>query len=388
MRIFVIHNYYQQAGGEDIVFANEQKLLRSHGHEVLTYEADNHEIQTIHPTQAMIETIWSVPVYRKLVQILQSERPDVVHFHNTFMRISPAAYYACQKANVPVVQTLHNFRLLCANATFYRNGSVCETCLHQSIPLAGVRHACYRESRLQSMVVAGLLTTHRLLKTWQQQVNVYIALTAFARQKFIEGGLPADKIRVKPNFIVNDPGQRPQAGQYALFVGRLSAEKGIRLLAEAWGELSEIPLKIVGDGPLYAEIAATLQSQPQNAVEMLGRQDHETILALMKGAAFLVLPSECYEGFPMTIAEAYACGLPILAANHGAMAESVHHGKTGLHFMPGDAGDLVRQVRWAWQHPAEMSTMGEHARAQYEQCYTAERNYAQLIQIYQDAIAA
>lgn len=388
MRILLVHNYYQQPGGEDVVFAGEQQLLRNCGHEVLTYQADNHELSELHPVRAAVETVWSVPAYHKFMQVLKAARPDVVHFHNTFMRISPAAYYACRKVNVPVVQTLHNYRLLCLASTFYRAGHVCEACLQQRVPIAGIRHACYRQSRSQSTIVAAMLATHQWLDTWKDKVDVYIALTDFARRKFIEGGLPAEKIVLKPNFIDIDPGERTIVGTYALFVGRLTEEKGIRLLVEAWSAIGEIPLKIVGDGPLYDEIAAKAQCCPHHSIEVMGRQNHQTIWALMKEAAFLIFPSGWYEGLPMTIIEAYACGLPVLTTNLGSMAEIVKHGVTGLHFPAGDSCRLAEQVRWAWAHPEEMAVMGRQARAYYGQHYTAQHSYERLIQIYQRAGSA
>lgn len=388
MRILLVHNYYQQPGGEDVVFANEQALLRSYGHEVLTYQADNHELKQIPAMQAAIETIWSAPTYRKFVQILQQTQPDVVHFHNTFMRISPAAYYACHHLNLPVVQTLHNYRLLCPAATFYRDGQLCEACLHHKVPLAAIRHACYRQSRSQSAIVAAMLATHTLLNTWHSQVDRYIALTHFAREKFIEGGLPADKLVVKPNFIDPDPGERTTRGHYALFVGRLTEEKGIRLLVEAGSAWGGIPVKIVGDGPLLPEMVAKAQSQSHQTIEFLGRQDRENTLALMKEAAFLIFPSVWYEGLPMTIIEAYACGLPVLAANRGAMTDIVKDGITGRHFEADNRYDLAQKVCWAWEHPTEMAAMGKQARRQYERLYSAPQNYEQLLRIYQQASEA
>jgi glycosyltransferase involved in cell wall biosynthesis len=388
MRILLVHNFYQQSGGEDVVFQNESELLQHYGHHVFHYTADNHELLQIPTPVAALQTIWSQPSNQQLQVTLQAVRPDVVHFHNTFMRISPSAYYVCHTAGIPVVQTLHNYRLLCPTATFYRNGQVCEECIGQKIPISSIRHACYRQSRSQSAIVTAMLTTHRLLKTWRDKVDIYIALTEFARQKFIEGGLPAEKIVTKPNFIDPDPGERTQSGRYSLFVGRLAPEKGLGLLLKAWETLPEIPLKIVGDGPMREEVEAIIQCDKQSKIEVLGKQKRETIFSLMKGAAFLVFPSEWYEGFPMTIAEAFACGLPVISATLGSMAEVIEHGQTGLHFAPGNASDLAEKVRWAWTHQAEFGQMGKAARRQYENFYTAEHNYGQLLSIYEQAIAS
>lgn len=388
MRILLVHNFYQQAGGEDVVFKNESTLLQRYGHDVFHYTANNQDLQQTPNAVAALETIWSRTANQQLRAMLQEVKPDIVHFHNTFMRISPGAYYVCQSAKVPVVQTLHNYRLLCPAGTCYRDGSVCEECLQQWIPRAGIRHACYRQSRSQSAIVTAMLTAHRWLKTWESKVDLYIALTQFAHEKFIKGGLPAAKLVTKPNFVDLDPGQRACHGTYALFVGRLAPEKGILLLLQAWTTLTDIPLKIVGDGPMRAEVEAFSQSSHTNCIEIVGRQPRETIFSLMKDAAFLVFPSGWYEGFPMTIAEAYACGLPVVGTNLGSIAEIIENGYTGLHFTPNDANDLANKVRWAWDHPLELIQMGKAARQQYEKHYTAEQNYRQLLTIYEKAISA
>jgi glycosyltransferase involved in cell wall biosynthesis len=311
----------------------------------------------------------------------------VAHFHNTFLRISPSAYYACRAAGVPVVQTLHNYRLLCPAATFYRAGGVCEACLGRLVPWPGVVHSCYRGSPAASGVVTAMLTTHNLLRTWTRLVDVYIALTEFARQKFIEGGLPAEKIIVNPNFVDPDPGLRESDGSYALFVGRISPEKGVRLLLRAWQGLKGKPLKIVGNGPLIDEVRAFVQQQRLECVEVLGPHPREEVLSLMKQARFLVFPSEWYECFPLTIAEAFACGVPVIASRLGAMAEIIEEGRSGLHFTPGDPEDLLAKVEWAYTHPPEMVQMGRRARQEFEAKYTAERNYERLRNVYGLAIA-
>ena len=386
MRILIIHNRYQQPSGEDIVVAAETALLRQHGDELVKYLEDNKRINGMNRVAVAARTVWSRTSRRKLLGILRNTRPDVAHFHNTFLLISPSAYHACWQVGVPVVQTLHNYRLFCPTATFYRDGHVCEDCLGKSLPWPGVVHACYRKSRPQSAVVAAMLTVHRWLRTWQDRVDLYIALTKFARRKLIEGGLPAEKIVVKSNFIHPDPGVREGDGSYALFVGRLSPEKGITTLLKAWQNVKQIPLVVVGDGPLMCEVQAFVQKQKLEGVAVLGRQAREETLALMKGARFLLFPSEWYEGFPMSVAEAFSCGVPVVASRLGAMTEIVEVGQTGLHFALGDPEDLAAKIEWAWTHPKQMQAMGREARRKYEQMYTAERNYRMLVEIYQQAI--
>ncbi|HEY8371041.1 MAG TPA: glycosyltransferase [Thermodesulfobacteriota bacterium] len=382
--MLVAHNSYQQAGGEDAAFAADGAILRQHGHEVIEYREDNREVDRIGRATLAARTIWSRASVRRLGEVLRRARPDVAHFHNTFLLISPSAYYACRDAGVPVVQTLHNYRLLCPGSNFYRDGHVCEACLGRRAPYLGAVHGCYRGSRAQSGVVAAMLAVHRWLGTWQDRVDRYIVLTQFARRKFIAGGLPPHKIAIRPNFVHPDPGPGEHRGGYALYVGRLSPDKGIATLLEAWRRLADPPpLKVVGSGPLDP-----LMADLPRGVEWLGYQPKPRVLALMQEAAFLVFPSELYEGFPMTIAEAFATGLPVLASGHGAMHEIVADGRTGRHVAPGDAEHLASVVAWAARHPAALREMGKRARAEFEARYTSERSYEALVRIYDEAIAA
>lgn len=390
MRILIAHNAYQQRGGEDAVVAAEARVLEANGHTVVRYQRHNDELLSRSPLCSIItgiETVWAARAVREVTTLIAREKPDVVHFHNTFPLISPAAYYACEKAGVPVVQTLHNYRLLCPAATFFRDGTICEECLGRTVPWPGVVHGCYRNSTLASGAVAVMLTVHRAMRTWQTKVNAYIALSEFARRKLIEGGLPAERIAVKPNFVSVDPKRKSDPGTYALFVGRLSEEKGLRVLLEAWVRLGiPVPLRIAGDGPMREEIARLLQEKKRERVELLGPVAHAEIIALMRGARFLLFPSIWYEGFPLAIVEAFACGLPVIASRLGAMAEIITDGQVGLHFSAGDSTDLARKVQWAWTHPQKMEEMGRAAHTRFEQKYTAERGYENLMSIYRQAL--
>jgi glycosyltransferase involved in cell wall biosynthesis len=385
MNIIFVHNYYQQPGGEDSVYAAEASLIESRGHRVERYTVHNDLIRRKNPIVVAGATLWNMSTYRELRSIYRRAKPQVVHFHNTFPLVSPAAYYAAKAEGVSVVQTLHNYRLLCPNALFFRGGSVCEDCLGRFVPWPGVVHRCYRGSFAASSAVVSMLTVHRALGTWSHMVDVYIALTEFAKRKFIEAGLPAEKIVVKPNFVYPDPGVGEGKGGYALFVGRLSTEKGLDTLLAAWERVGEkLPLRIVGDGPLTGKVSEA--ARRLKGVEWLGRRPREEVLALMKDASFLIFPSVCYEGFPMTIAEAYAVGLPVLASNLGGMSSLVDSGRTGFHFRPGDPEDLVAKVEWALSHPEELAAMRKESRAEYEAKYTAERNYQMLMDIYEKAL--
>jgi glycosyltransferase involved in cell wall biosynthesis/SAM-dependent methyltransferase len=376
--LLLAHNYYQQPGGEDRAFANEAELLERNGHTVVRYVDRNARIHAGN-IQLGLNTIWSRESHAGLRSAADGRQLDLAHFHNTFPLVSPSAYYAARNMGLAVVQTLHNYRLLCPAATFLRNSSICEDCLESRSLLPALKHGCYKESRGATSAVAAMLTVHRAMGTWQRMVDVYIALSEFARRKFIEGGIPKDRIVVKPNFLDGDPGVGDASGGYALFVGRLSEEKGLRVLARAWHALQGIPLMVAGDGPLqWIEWPA--------GVTLLGHQPRERVLDLMRGARVLVLPSIWYECAPVTVVEALACGLPVIASDLGSLPEFVIHRENGLLFRPGDAEDLARQVRWACDHPQEFWAMRAAARREYEQKYTAERNYTMLMDIYAMAI--
>jgi glycosyltransferase involved in cell wall biosynthesis len=396
LKIISVHNRYVQPGGEDQVFESEARLLREFGHDVTQVEE-----QTVYPNRVVkklgvaVDCIWSRRWYNQFRQKLKELRPDVVHIHNFFPLISPSIYYACRREKVPVVQTLHNYRLLCSNAEFYREGKVCEECLQHGL-LRGVQYGCYQGSKLGTAALASMLGVHRRLHTWSTMVDCYVALTEFARQKMIEGGLPAERIRVKPNFVLPDPGPKwtnPTSsdsgeGGYALFVGRLVQSKGVLSLLKAWENISHIPLKIAGDGPCRQQIEAALKGGKPSSVSYDGRLSRQDTLATMRGARFLIFPSEWYEGFPVTIAEAFACGIPVICSRLGSMQEIVSDGRTGLHFEAGNTRDLAEKVQWAWQHPREMDAMGRNARQEFEKKYTAARNIEMLDAIYEFALRA
>ncbi|GAB4348821.1 MAG: glycosyltransferase [Leptolyngbyaceae cyanobacterium] len=381
MRVLLIHNYYQQAGGEDQVFQAESDLLKSNGHPVWHYTLNNDQIGEMSAIALLGNTIWNQQVYQELRSLIQQHQIQVAHFHNTFPLISPSAYYACKAEQVPVIQTCHNYRLLCPNAMFLRDGKVCEDCMGKSIPLPSIQHKCYRNSRIASAGVAAMLATHRLAQTWHRQINTYIALTEFARQKLIQGGIPADKVIVKPNFVHPDPGCGEGKGGYALFVGRLSTEKGIDLLLSAWQHLGhKIPLKIVGDGPLANQVANAVNSTP--GLLWLGRKSMEDVYDLMKEALFLVFPSRWYEGLPRTIIESFAVGTPVIAANLGSMASLITPEETGLHFRPRSVEDLIAKVEWATNNLDTMLKLRQKARTEFIEQYTAEESYRKLLDVY------
>lgn len=378
MRILIAHNAYLHRGGEDSVVDEESKLLVSHGHTVELYTRNNAEINDCSRVVLAGQTIWSSKTNDDVANLIADFKPDVIHVHNTFPLISPSLYWAAAKANVPVVQTLHNFRLFCPQAVFLREGKVCEDCLGH-VPWRGVLHGCYRDSKAQTVVLAGMVTVHRAIGTWRNKVTRYIALNEFCRQKFIQGGLPAERILIKPNFV--DFATQPEVGRNGfLFVGRLSVEKGIETLAAAMKQLNHIELRVAGTGPespLFDHIAG---------LKMLGALSADVVRVQMNQSTALVLPSIWYENFPRVLVEAFACGLPVIASRIGALAELIDDGVTGLLFEPSNANDLAAKLIWAQQNPEKMREMGCNARKVYERKYTAEQNYQQLMAIYDEAI--
>jgi glycosyltransferase involved in cell wall biosynthesis len=382
-KILIVHNSYRQRGGEDEVVTAEADLLRARGHEVLLYRASNTSIRQ--PLVVIGQVVWNHQTFRELHDLINRERPDVVHVHNTFPIISPSALYAAAQLRVPVVHTLHNYRHLCLGATFYRDGKICEDCVNKNSLIPAVVHGCYRQSRLTTGLAAISLSAHRVARSWHRHVDAYIALTEFARQKFIESGFDPTKLHVKPNFIGFDPGVGSGSGGYALFVGRLTKEKGITTLLRAWKELPlEFQLEIVGEGPLASEVEAAQLTMPN--LHWHGWLPKDQVLARMQQANLLIMPSEWYEGFPVTLVEAFATGLPTLVSRIGSLASLVEAGKTGDCFEAGNASEVASKIRLLFSQPEMLKQMRGAAREEYEKKYTAAANYATLSNVY--ALAA
>ena len=291
MRILSVHNSYQIRGGEDESRKTEENLLRAHGHTVDTYEVSNHLIKGMPQSKVAVRTLWSQETYQAVGQLLEENPYDIVHVQNFFPLISPSVFYAAKAANVPVIQTLRYYRVMCPNALFFRDGMVCEDCVGKPIPYPAIVHGCYRESKAASAVTAAMIIFHRMVITWKTKIDGYIALTEFAKRKFTESGFPAKKIHIKPNFVSPDPGVATGTGGYALYVGRLSVEKGLDTLLRAWEILDyKIDLKIVGDGPLTDQVQAA--AQKSDRIKWEGRLPVEQEYDLMGEAQFLVIPSK------------------------------------------------------------------------------------------------
>jgi glycosyltransferase involved in cell wall biosynthesis len=399
VKIILVHCHYLMTGGEDVVFEQERQLLENAGHTVLLFRRSNTAVDNYAGIKRLVlikKAVWNDEIRTEFTELLRVEKPDIVHVHNTWVMISPSIYAACRDMGVPVVQTLHNYRLVCPAGTFFRNGIICEECIDHSL-WRGVRYKCYRDSRADSAAVSLMLGVHRLRHTWERDVTCYIALTEFAKGRFLRGGMPAEKIFVKSNFVSPDPlelagggnGIAPGDGNYALFAGRLSPEKRVSTLLNAWTHLqSHIPLIIVGGGIQREELEKDAIRDNLTMVTFTGLLSHEQTMKTMRAGRFLIFSSEWYETFGLTMIEAFACGIPVICSRMGAMQEIVEDGRTGLHFKAGDSEDLAKKVDWAWNHPQRMREMGQEARREYETKYTAEGNYPVLMEIYRRAIAA
>jgi len=386
-----VHNYYQSASpsGEDKAFENEVRMQKNNGADVYVYARHNDEISGYGITgkcRLPFESVWSIKTYRDLLKIVKKAKPDVAHFHNIWYLVSPSAYYACRDARVPIVQTLHNYRFFCANGLLFRNGAVCESCIGK-ITLQGVINACYRSSRIHSVPICLMEGVHRILGTLNKMVDAFIALTEFSRRKYIECGVIPGKLFVKPNVLADVPEPQYTGNGDMVFVGRLSREKGIDTLAAAAkylnsSRINNSKILLVGDGPLKRQLYETTRAKDIDNIELAGHKEHKEVIEIMRRGRFVILPSLCYESFPLVIMEAYACGKPVVASRIGALAELVEDGKTGLLFEPGNARDLAAKMRWLYEHKDTCVEMGMNARRTFDEKYTACRNFAVLTQIY------
>jgi glycosyltransferase involved in cell wall biosynthesis len=384
-RVLVIHNRYRRGmpGGEDNAFDQEVEMLRDAGLVVQTYERSNDEVRESNPITAAataFQMAHSRRTVRDLRRILARFRPDVAHFHNTFPLITASGYSACREAGVPVVQTLHNYRLLCTAATFYRDGSPCTLCTPRSHRL-GIKYRCYR-STTGSFFVARMLEKHWRTGVYTSLVDHYIVLTRFAVERFAAAGIDRSRISIKPNFTRHAPEPGNGAGNYALFAGKLSPEKGLRTLLEAWSRLAHVPLKIVGTGPLDSELRARAADRGLN-VEFLGMRSRAETIKLMQDAVLLVLPSEWFEGFPLVITESYASGTPVVASRIGGLPELVRDGVTGTLFEPRDPSSLAAAVSGLWQRRDEIAPLRMACRAVFEAELSERRNLQMLLEIYE-----
>lgn len=381
MNILVAHNAYHFRGGEDTLVDAELVMLRAHGHRVYLYRRDNAELAGMPAARAALEAIWSPRTVDDIRSLHREFRPDLIHAHNTFPLISPSLYDAARQLCIPVVQTLHNFRLLCPQAMLLRRGQVCTDCVGRW-PWRAVVHRCYRGSFAQTAVTATMLAVHRLRKSWAEGVSRYIVLNRSCRDLFIAGGLPPEKLRIKPNFVEGSgaPQWKNRAG--GVFIGRLSPEKGLATLARALQSLPGKQIDVYGKGPLQSMVERT------PGLRYRGFLSSTQLRQCMQQTAYLVMPSTGMESFGLAAIEAFACGVPVIASRQGGLGELVTHMKNGLLFAPGDSSALAAAIAYADTHPEQMRDMGMDAYQTWLAQYTPERNYELLMHIYDEALAS
>ncbi|WP_341226041.1 glycosyltransferase family 4 protein [uncultured Arcticibacterium sp.] len=383
MKILIIHNAYKFKGGEDSVVEQEYDLLKSNGVKVDILKFDNDELPK-NKLKLFASSIYNTVSYKRLHRKLSDIKPDVIHIHNLFYAASPSILYAAKELKVPVIMTVHNYRLVCNAATLLRDGAVCEKCIQKTFPLSGIKNACFQESKLKSAQLSLITGLHKIKGTWKDKVSKYIFLTDFAKQKISSSSLNLDlkKCTVKPNFVSDsgNPEILSRSNSY-LFVGRLSKEKGVDILIEAFKTLP-YHLNIIGTGPLEETIQAA--SRGVSNISFLGLKDKKEVIHYMKTSKALVFPSIWYEGMPMTILEAYSCGTPVISSDIDNINEIILNNKTGLHFKTGSHKSLSETIRRF--EKIDNSYLYSGARKEYEEKYTSQKNYELLINIYEETI--
>ena len=394
LKILLVHNFYGSSSpsGENKVFEIEKKMLLSRGHQVecFTYHSDTIRNQGIKGLIiGAFTTPWNFKSAKRISNVIDNFQPDLVHVHNTFPLISPSVFHAIGNRAAKVL-TLHNYRLFCPAAIPMRNGNICTECLDKRSVLPALRYGCYRNNHLATIPLSLKVWLHRFLNTWKNHVDGFIALTEFQKKTMVEAGLPSEKVHVKPNFYKEKPTiiEWKDRDNAVVFAGRLSQEKGVITLVKAWikwgGNAPE--LRIVGDGPLKETLQKMISVEPECNVRFLGQvQSHEAEKHISR-AKLVVLPSECFEGFPMVIREAFAFGTPVAVSNIGPLPSIVQDGENGVKFQPRNSLSLLRTVQRIWNSPDELELLGEGARRSFLTKYTEEANYKMLMHIYNIAL--
>lgn len=386
MKILIGHNHYRWPGGEDAVVATEARLLSDLGHEVKLFETDNAQflnggiLQKINSAKNLF---WSARSYKNLKAILNDFKPQVAHFHNIYFSLTPSVYDACHDHGVAVIQSLHNFRMMCANGLFFRNGSVCEDCVRKSV-WQGIKNRCYQDSILSSSLVTAITSFHRWKNTFNEKVDMYITATEFTRSKYVREGIIADKIAIKPNVYYPIEKFLKPKGEFVLYVGRLSREKGVERLLDAWEDIGNIPLKLMGEGPLEAQLKSKVEQKGLKQIEFLGRLNDQQYIDYMQRAKFLIVPSLCYENFPRIVVEAFAFGLPVLASRLGSLVEIIDDGNTGCLFDPNNMEDFRDKIKIMWGRDDQ--GLSEKVLKIFNEHFSPKVNIEKLISIYNQAI--
>lgn len=380
--VLMAHNYYQVPGGEDTVFHNEVKMLEKNGHKVTKYTRHNDEIKDgmISKLKLGIDTIFSFKTYKEVKKLIDENDIDVVHVHNTLPLISPSIYYAARAKKVPVVQTIHNFRLLCPGATFTRNGEICEDCISKGLEQS-LKHRCYRNSLSQTFIMYAMLKFHRIIGTYNK-VN-YITLTEFNKHKLSSLVKDKNDIYVKPNFVEKREQGKRKLEDYFVYMGRLDDIKGINFLVESWKYIDKnIQLYIMGTGQEYENIKSYVNKYKLNNVNILGFTKREIAFEIIKNSRATVVPSKCYEGFPMTIVESFSLGIPVIGSKIGNIKSIIDEGENGLLFEKNNKESLKYVINKVFYDRELNINLGKNAYKVFKDKYTDEKNYRNIEKIY------
>ena len=397
MKIFLVHNFYGSTApsGENTAFVSEASLLRNRGHSIVEFTRHSDELlhQGLYGTvRGALGTVWNPLSLRKLKSALREIKPEIVHVHNTFPILSPSVLYATSDLDIPTVMTLHNYRIGCSAATALRKDEPCTLCLDKKSVLPALRYGCYRDSRIATLPVSLMIALHRAKNTWKKNIDAFITLTEFQREKMIQFGIPEASLFVKPQFLENPPEPLPwqRRESKAVFIGRLYPAKGIHILIDSWKKWgkSAAPLEIIGDGPMRNELMnAAGKSEAASSISFLGNLSHAEAMRRLSSAKLLILPSLCFEGFPMVVQEAYAYGVPIAASNIGSLPYLIPENRSGTLFVPGNAESLLASVQPLLADDKQLRLLGAQAKQEFDSKYTAGKNYDILMSIYASAAA-
>ena len=387
MKILFIHNRYKQFGGEDVAVEQETTLLQAKGHDVRVLLFDNENITGFFSKiKAACLSVYNFSSARKVKKAIKELRPDIIHVHNLFFTASPSVLFVSHRHKIPVVFTIHNYRLVCSNALLLRNNKVCELCVSKKFPLHGIRYKCYHNSRSATALVTFITGIHKLFNTWKNKVSAFIALNEFSQNRILQSSLdlPATKMLTKPNFVF-DPGESTEdRGDYFLFVGRIVKEKGVETLLEAFAMMPDKRIIIIGNGPELLYLKEHFQSFIN--IQFKGHLDKKEVFPIMKKSKACICPSIWYEGSPLTILEAFATGTPVIASRLGSMRETIKDGYNGFHFTAGDVNDLKEKVEHLIQATANNNDLYKNARQSYLEKYHPEAHYNSIIKIYGQTI--
>jgi glycosyltransferase involved in cell wall biosynthesis len=386
MKILFLHNRYLISGGEDISTDAEIQLLRDYGHQVDSYYISNQEIADKSKVKLFIRTIWSLSSYKELKRLIRLKKYDIIHVQNFFPLLSPSVFYAARSQGVKIVMSVRNYRLVCPNALLFVNGEVCTKCLGHTFPYMSVIKKCYKSSRLSSMAVASMLSVHNLLNTWNGKVDGFICISEFVKSQLILGGIHEDKLHVKYNFLKSLPIRANTERSGFLYVGRLSTEKGIDTMLEAFIQLSsshpQAILTIIGEGPLSAYVEDA--SLKYDNIIFIGRKHISEVYEIMSTARFLMFPSKWHEPFGRTIVESFAAGTPVIGASVGGVTELVKDGYNGFLFEGSNTESLKSVLIKALDY--NIDELSVNSRQCYTESYTPVVNYSQVISIYEDIL--